>query len=187
MSSHQNTSSSINLVKDNPSPKTLSASRWAPGGFEDQMMTNNQTTSDKPSNTATTTATNGLPNPQWSNTFSDKPSSNKATSSTANGLARSQWSAAPFTYNQINKKKVNVIDHKKKHNNKASKKGSDVILNQPRRGINKHETSPTKQTTPAPRRIIGPLSEEEQMVKMENPFFNPEKHKGLGSSRWATE
>lgn len=191
MSSHQNTQSSINLVKDNQSPKTLSASRWAPGGFEDQMMANNKTTAASTASTASTTrttATKGLLNSQWSNTFfSDKPSSNNATSSTANGLARSQWSTAPFDYSQINKKKGNAINHKNKHNNKARKKGSDVILNQPRRGVNKYETSPTTQTTLAPRRIIGPLSEEEQMVKMENPFFNPEKHKGLGSSRWATE
>ncbi|KAL1876961.1 hypothetical protein Daus18300_002568 [Diaporthe australafricana] len=41
--------------------------------------------------------------------------------------------------------------------------------------------------TTASNRIIGPLTEEEKSVKLENPFFNPDKDKGLSSSRWTNQ
>ncbi|KAL1876962.1 hypothetical protein Daus18300_002569 [Diaporthe australafricana] len=49
------------------------------------------------------------------------------------------------------------------------------------------EHNKAAETTAATRRIIGPLSVEEQAVRVENPFFDPNKDKGLSSSRWAQD
>lgn len=168
-----------NLAKDNSSPKKLAASRWAPGGAEDQMMAKNNMTGVEPSNNKAATATaKGLSNSRWSKDPVDKSSDNKATK----GLSNSRWSACRGEYSQFGSKKKDMTANKNKNNEKAS----NAMLNQPRRFTNL-ETPPTPETKPAPRCIIGPLSEEEKTVKMENPFFDPTKHKGLSSSRWANE
>lgn len=145
--------------EDNMGPKKLADSRWAPGGIEDQMMD-----IDEASN-------QNMPTP------------------TTNGLASSRWAADPTGPNQAGNKKPTKPDQKSEKNNHQMK-APNSILNQPRPKIkyNRGTRGTRGTTTPATtRRIIGPLSAEEQEVKMENPFFDPTKHKGLGSSRWANE
>lgn len=77
----------------------------------------------------------------------------------------------------------------KKNDNPNKENDSSTMLRQPRQGAIKHENTLTTKTTLAekPRRITGPLSEEDQMVKVENPSFDPNKQKSLSNSRWADE
>lgn len=188
MSSHQDIPSFTNPRNETWFPKKLAASRWAPGGAEDQMMEIDSITDDKPSNIKATTATaKGLASSQWFKDPVDNSPNSKATNTMAKGLSSSRWSTAPIEHRQIDNKKVVVAENKNKLKNENIEKASNMRLNQPRRGTAKRGTNLTTKMQSTPRRIIGPLSEEEQTVKMENPFFDPNKHKGLGSSRWATE
>lgn len=159
MSSHRGDLSSTNPPQENiSSPKKLAASRWAPGGFEDQSMANQ-------------------------NTAKEQTQNNKANTPPANGIHSSRWAMGPAEHNQtLHKKKANFNQkgHKISENNR-----SNLIRNQPRPRTNNYELPSTTRTMVAPRRLVGPLTDEEKTVNMENPFFDPEKHKGLGSSRWA--
>lgn len=135
--------------------KTLSASRWAPGGTEDQAMA-----TDNSSNKKTHTQLN-------------------------NGLAGSRWAADTVDSSQTGTKRASKIGQKNQNKKNHQIKTPNSTINQPCQKINTRETH-TLTTPVTARRIIGALSAEEQ-VKMENPFFDPAKHKGLGSSRWATQ
>lgn len=148
------------LQENTSSSKNLAASRWAPGGFEDQSMANQKTAKEQAPN-------------------------NKATIPLAKGIHSSRWATCPTERNQTwRKQKTNF---NQKESKIREKNHLNLILNQPRRGTSNYEPPSTTNTMVTPRRIIGPLSEEEMTVKVENPFFDPKKHKGLGSSRWANE
>lgn len=171
MSSHQDLASLTNLSKeDASSSKKLAASRWAPGGSEDQTVANDQITNNKMSS---------------NNATIDKVTTDKASTLAPKGLAKSMWSTDPAEGSQVDTKKVKATAKNKtyKDNNKAS----TLMLKQPHAAASTPEAPAPNEAEPQPRRIIGPLSEEEETVKMENPFFDPTKHKGLGSSRWANE
>lgn len=160
MSSHRGDLAFTNpLHEDTSATKKLANSRWAPGGFEDQMISNQQMAIDQaPNNKATTTAL-------------------------ATGIYSSRWATGPAEHIQTQHKKKTRFNQKR--GQKATeKKHLNLVPNQPFLGTNNHEPSTTK-TIATPSRLVGELSEEEKIVKMENPFFDPEKHKGLGSSRWA--
>lgn len=140
-------------LEDTWVPEKLSASRWAPGGMEDQRMD------------------------------ISKASNNNMLTPASNGLASSHWAADPTEPSQTSNKKAAKPDQKSKKKKNRQMKAPES-LNQLRPNYNNRETPTIKEPVTA-RRIIGPLSAEEEEVKMENPFFDPTKHKGLGSSRWA--
>lgn len=140
-------------------PEKLSASRWAPGGMEDQAKA------------------------------MSKPSDEKPTTPATNGLASSRWAAdTPPNPSQIGNKNLKAAkaDQKNKNKKNHQMKARNSTLNQPRPN-NKTRGTPAITTPATARCIIGPLSAEEKEVKMENPFFDPTRHKGLASSRWANE
>lgn len=138
-------------------PKKLANSRWAPGSFEDQKIPDQKMTNNQPSNDNAITL----------------PSKN---------IASSRWATghAPHT-KTLHKKNTHFSQ---KGYKSAEKKHSSLISNQPRVGTNDYKSSFGTKTKNTTQRLVGPLSEENS-VKVENPFFNPEKHKGLGSSSWA--
>lgn len=165
--SYQGIPSFTNLPEETRSPKNLAASRWAPGGAEDQIIANKM---------------NGV---EMTGVKLSNDKASTTTAATTKGLASSRWSTNPSGHNQADKKKAMVTGNQKNKNNNEN--AASTALKHCRRGTNNYKTAPTANTMVTPCRIIGPLSEEEKTVKMENPFFNPNKHKGLGSSRWATE
>ncbi|KAG6360418.1 hypothetical protein INS49_011478 [Diaporthe citri] len=114
------------------------------------------------------------------------PSDEKTTTPATNGLASSRWAAVPAEPSQVGNKKAAKADQENKNKKNHQMKPRNSTLNQPRPD-NKTRGTPAITTPATARRIIGPLSAEEKEVKMENPFFDPTKHKGLGSSRWANE
>lgn len=162
MSAHRDTLTNTNLPQGTCSSEGLAASRWAPGGIEDQNMASQQMANVKLSaGEVSATATNTLANSRW------------ATDSTEASQASNEESDKVSQNN----------------NNEASDQiqPPNPNLNRLRRNTTNRDIPATTTANATPRRIIGPLSEEEEAVKVENPFFDPEKHKGLGSSRWANE
>lgn len=159
MSSHRGDLALTNPPQENTSSaKKLAASRWAPGGFEDQNIAKQKMAKEQAPN-------------------------NKAATPPANGIHSSRWASGPAEHSQTwRKKKANFSQRGSKISEKNHAK---LTSNQPRRGNGNYEPPTNPKTTVTPRRLIGPLSEEENTVHMENPFFDPKKHKGLGSSRWA--
>ncbi|KAJ0125250.1 hypothetical protein J7T55_006595 [Diaporthe amygdali] len=197
----------------------LAASRWAPGGIEEQKMAhqvvdqqttnqkvngqktnerklNNQKTNNQKksiqktaSDQASASTANGLASSRWAANPTETATKNvntlkkgnqqvvkdEAHVPSVNGLTKSLWAASPAeaTNQTVNKKKNKVDEAKHKTNQKKNPHGTPTNL-----------PAPVAKTKATPRRIIGELSEE-KAVKMENPFFDPEKHKGLASSRWA--
>ena len=143
--------------------EALSASRWAPGGLEDQILA-----SQKVAN--------------------EQAPKDKATTPTAKGISSSRWATDPAEHDQTENKKVTNAILKKSNKNHPTSKPSQQRLDTDKNvdTDNILPSTPT-QATFSQRRIIGPLTEEEKTVKMENPFFNPEKDKGLSSSRWANQ
>lgn len=156
--SHRGISSLTKLPQEDTwVPEKLSASRWAPGGMEDQRMDISKFSKDD------------MPTPA------------------TDGLASSHWAPDPAEPSQTGNKKTARPDQK---NNKKypGMKAQKSTVNQPSPNFNNnnnHRETPIITAPSTARRIIGPLSAEEEEVKMENPFFDPAKHKGLGSSRWA--
>lgn len=142
------------------SPKKLINSRWAPGGFEDQRVTDQKMA------------------------FQQGPDDQPTTPS-AKGIHSSRWATGPAKRKQTQHKME--INFDQKNQKIKENKPSNLKSKQGRRGTGAkaYKSSSTSKTTATPRRLIGPLSEEEKSIKMENPFFDSEKHKGLGSSRWA--
>lgn len=163
MSSHRGDLAFTNPPQENSSsPKKLVNSRWAPGGFEDQRIADQKI-------------------------FYEQGPNGKETTPSAKRIHSSRWTTGPAERKQTQRKMeidFNPKDHKINEN-----ESSNLNSKQRRRGIGARadKSSSTSKTTATPRRIIGPLSEEEMIVKMENPFFDPYKHKGLGSSRWAND
>lgn len=155
--SYRGTPSQTKLPQENNwVPEKLSASRWAPGGTEDQAMV-----IDKPLNEEMPTPANS-------------------------SLASSRWAADYAEPSQTGKKAAKADQRNKSKKNNQNLKTLHSTSKQPLKNNNNREAdSATKK--PTERRIIGPLSQEEKEVKMENPFFDPTKHKGLSSSRWANE
>ncbi|KAG6360419.1 hypothetical protein INS49_011479 [Diaporthe citri] len=190
MSAHGDISAYANLSQDTRASKGLAASRWATGTIDDQKPNHRLVTVKAATDNASMTTTNSLANSRWApGAIDDQEMANqqmnniqastyKAPKPTTNGLVNSRWAAdAAEPYQSRNYNKDTKAQQKKYTNS---------MLKKPFRDYHDHKTTPTTNMTNAmPRRIIGPLSEEEKTVKMENPFFNPEKHKGLSSSRWA--
>lgn len=157
--SHRRISSLTKLPQENNwVPEKLSASRWAPGGMEDQAMDISE-----PLNEKTPTPAN-------------------------NNLASSRWAVDSADPSQTGKKTAKAYQKNKNKNKKNHQqvKKLNSTSNQSLKNTNNHE-APSVTTEPTAQRVIGPLSQEEKEVKMENPFFDPTKHKGLSSSRWANE
>ncbi|KAK2607563.1 hypothetical protein N8I77_006227 [Diaporthe amygdali] len=213
MSSHGDISSS---VKSTWFSEGLAASRWAPGGIEEQkiarQMVNQQTSNQKVNTQKTNTQNINDKKTNHQKKSIQETVSDKASTSRANGLASSRWAAHPNETaikkstntpkkgnQQIFKDKahvqsVNGLTKSRWAASPAETTHSTVKVNEairkPNQKKNPHENptnlpAPVINTKATARRIIGELSEEEKAVKMENPFFDPEKHKGLASSRWA--
>lgn len=160
MSSHRGDLAFTNPFQEKTSsPQKLSNSRCAPGGFEDQRIADQKIAIDQAPN-------------------------NKATTPPATSIHTSRWSTGPVEQNKTQRK----TKSNQKCYSISERLPSNLRPRQQRRGTgtNTYKPSPAK-TTATPRRLIGPLSEEEESVKMENPFLDPEKHQGLGSSRWVND
>lgn len=155
--SHRRISSLTKLPQENNwVPEKLSASRWAPGGMEDQAMDISE------------------------------PLNEETPTPASNSLATSRWAADSAKPSQPGKKTAKAYQKNKNKKNHQQVKTLRSALDQPLKSTDNHE-APIAATKPTANRIIGPLSQEEKEVKMENPFFDPTKHKGLSSSRWANE
>lgn len=160
MCSHRGDLAFTNHFQGNTySSQKLSNSRWAPGGFEDQRIADQKMAIDQTPN-------------------------NKATTAPATSIHTSRWSTDPVEHNKTQRKtKLNQKGYSTNERPPSSFRPKQKCRGT---GTNTYKTS-TAKTTATSRRLIGPLSEEEKSVKMETPFFDPEKHKGLGSSRWAND
>lgn len=192
MSAHHDVSTSgyANLSQDTQVSKGLAASRWAPGATDEQKtMAEPPVNVTVPTYKASKETTNSLANSRWAADAIDdqkmgsqqmtnvKIPTDKASKPTTNGLLKSRWATDTAEPHRIRNRRGAKVQQKK---------GPNSMLKQPCQDSHDHKThSSTNQTNATTHRIIGPLSEEEKTVKMENPFFNPEKHKGLSSSRWA--
>lgn len=194
MSAHHDISAYANLSQDTRASKGLAASRWAPDAIDEQMTTTEQLVNVKvPTNKASKATTNSLANSRWAAAAINdqmtasqqmpnlKTTTHEASKPTTNGLGNSRWAADTTKPRQVRNRRGAKVQQKK---------DTSSILKQPRQQPSQdshdHKTPlSTNKTNATTNRIIGPLSEEEKTVKMENPFFNPEKHKGLSSSRWA--
>ena len=168
MSSHQN-NSPFNNIPENIFPlKNLNASRVGLGGIN-SMFEYNKAINAK--------------------MMKEKMATNDGSALGAQALINPRWSKYHADSNQTGIKTTEKATEAENEKGNPNKKNTSQMLTQPRQGT-KHEgsASPTK-TMPAQqsRRIICPLSKEEQTVKVENSFFDPKKHKGLRSSRWANE
>lgn len=192
MSAHRDISASANLSPDTRASKGLAASRWAPDAIDGQKTTTQQLDTVKvPADKAPKAMANSLANSRWADVAINdqktttqqvndiKVPTDKASKPTTNGLVNSRWAANAAEPRPIrNRGRAAPKVQQKKYPNS--------VLIQPTQDPHDHETLPSISKTSATTRcIIGPLSEEEKTVKMENPFFDPEKHKGLSSSRWA--
>lgn len=195
MSAHRDVSAFDSFSQNIQVSKGLAASRWAPTAMDDQMMVDQPMTDvDVPANKASKPTINNLADSRWApNATDDRKMANQQMTSmkgptdrtpkpTSNGLVNSRWAAdavKPYQTQNSNK----TIEAQAQ----AQQKHLDPISNRSPFGASRgHNAAPvSNKPTTTTRRIIGALSEEEKTVKMENPFFNPEKHKGLSSSRWA--
>lgn len=190
MSAYRDNSGYSKLSPVAPVAKGLAASRWAPGAVDNQQMKVQQMNKvKKPNNKAANPTTNSLTTSRWAPRTIDQRMANqqmtdlklptvKATKQATNGLVNSRWATnAPEAPQTGGNNNVREFQQKK----------ANSMPNQPTfRASNGVKTTPvTSKTHTTTRRIIGDLSEEEKTVSMENPFFDPEKHKGLASSRWA--
>lgn len=105
-----------------------------------------------------------------------EPLNDKTSNPASNALVTSRWaadSAEPSQTGKTTTKAYQKNKHKTKKNHQQVKKlGSN--LNQPLKSTDNHE-APSATTKPTAHRIIGPLSQEEKEVRMENPFFDPTK------------
>lgn len=184
MSSYRDNSAYSKPSQVTPVSKGLAASRWALGSVVDQQTNNLKA----PTNKAPKVMTKSLATSRWaSGPINQKMEDQQMTDvemptvktikTTTNGLLNSRWATDSAKPNQTGGNSNATKGQQKNH--------LSSTLMQP-------SYSHDRKTPPTPdkinlttRRIIGPLSEEEKTVKMENPFFDPEKHKGLSSSRWA--
>lgn len=194
MSAHRDISASANLSPATRASKGLTASRWAPDAIDGQKTTTQQLVNVKvPADKAPKAMANSLANSRWADVIINdqkttaqevnnvKVPTDKASKPTTNGLVNFRWAANTAEPRPIRNRGRGAAKVQQK-------KYPNSVLNQPTRDPQDHEleTLPSISNTSATTRcIIGPLSEEEKTVKMENPFFDPEKHKGLSSSRWA--
>lgn len=192
MSAHRDVSAFANLSQNIQVSKGLAASRWAPAAMDDQMMVEQPMTDvNVQTNKASKPTISSLNDSRWAFNATDdrkmarqqmarvKGTTDETPKPTSNGLVNSRWAAGAAEPHQTQNNKTIEAQAQQKHLN--------PMPNRPRsRASRGHKSTPafTKPITTT-NRIIGPLSEEEKTVKMENPFFNPEKHKGLSSSRWA--
>lgn len=141
MPSRQDVSTFVSLSRENKrSSKYLLASRWAPGGLEDKVESND------------------------GSAFGSK------------ALTKFRSATEPTEYSQIGKK----------DKNKFNDEDSSAMPYQSFQDSHTGKIPTTTNTKPTPRHIIDTLSEKNK-VKMENPFLDLDKHKGLGSSRWDKE
>lgn len=192
MSTHRDISAFANLSQDTQVSKGLAASRWAPDAIDGHKSTTEQLANVQvPTYKASKATTNSLANSRWAAGAIDgqkmasqqmtniKIPTDKASKPTTNGLFNSRWAADTAETRQIRNRGRGATKFQQK-------KYPNSILKQPTQDPHNHKTPPSISKTNATTRcIIGPLSEEEKTVKMENPFFDPKKHKGLSSSRWA--
>lgn len=191
MSTHRDISAFANLFQDTKVSKGLAASRWAPDAIDGghKSTTEQLANVQVPTYKASKAKANSLANSRWAVGRIDGQKmasqqmtnvmvpNNKTSKPTTNGLLNSRWAA-------------DTAEPLYTHNSKAvkvqQKKDLKPMLKQPSQDSHDHKTPPLiNKTNVTTRCIIGPLSEEEKTVKMENPFFDPKKHKGLSSSRWA--
>lgn len=167
-----------------PVSKGLAASRWALGSVDDQRKSNFKA----PNNRASKPMNKSLATSRWASGTIDQEMEDqqmagfeiptvKIAKTTSNGLLNSRWATDSAKPNQTG---GNSNANKAQHKNHLNS-----TLIQPSHSHDRKNTLTPNKTNVTTRRIIGPLSEEEKTVKMENPFFDPEKHKGLSSSRWA--
>lgn len=185
MSAYPDNSASSKPSQVTPVSKGLAASRWALGSVDDQQMNNFKASTNK----APKPMTKSLASSRWASGIIDQEMEDqqmtdvemptvKTIKTTTNGLFNSRWATDSAKPNHTGGNKNATKVQQKNHLN--------TMLKRPSPDSRDRKTPPTtNKTNLTNRRIIGPLSEEEKTVKMENPFFDPEKHKGLSSSRWA--
>lgn len=184
MSSYRDNSAYSKPSQVTPVSKGLAASRWSLGSVVDQQTNNLKA----PTNKAPKAMTKSLATSRWaSGPINQEMEDQKMTDvemptvktikTTTNGLLNSRWATDSAKPNQTGGNSNATKGQQKNHL-------SSTLMQSSYSHDRKTPHTPNK-TNLTTRRIIGPLSEEEKTVKMENPFFDPEKHKGLSSSRWA--
>lgn len=183
MSAYHDNSASSRPSQVTPVSKGLAASRWALGSVDDQQTSNFKASTNK----AAKPMDKSLATSRWASGTIDQEMEDqritdfematvKIAKTTSNGLFNSRWATDSAKPDQTGGNSSATKAQQGNHLNST--------LMQPSHSHDRNTPLTTK-TNLTTRRIIGPLSEEEKTVKMENPFFDPEKHKGLSSSRWA--